>query len=498
MEITLDYGTAGLTVNLPDDCTVIVPEDALPLPDLPAALRHALKHPVAGLPLVDVVLQAAGASEPRDSQSSLPGAGPVDGPDSASSGPAVAGTPFRIAVSVCDSTRPHPRREVLTAFLEELTAAELLLNSQAFPRTSDRQSPALVAAGRTGRPFEITVIVATGTHRPEPPEVIKEMLGSDVLDRCKVHVHDCRAAADHVALGTVFPPGAGGPIPVALDRHWVEADLRLSTGLVEPHLFAGFSGGPKLVAPGLASLDTVLALHNGRRVGDPGATWGILEGNPAHDAIRAVAATCPPHFTLEVVLDSRKRVTHVFAGAPWAAHAHACLVASQTTMRQVDRRFPLVITTSGGYPLDQNLYQAVKGASAAERIVADGGTIILAAECRYGLPDPAMYTGLLSPDEDIRLANARILATEKVLPDQWQVQVQARIQARARVLVKAEGLSAADLALARLEPVEDIEAFVRAARQRDPKLPIAVLPHGPYCVPYSGDIGAPLCGEPAA
>jgi nickel-dependent lactate racemase len=269
----------------------------------------------------------------------------------------------------------------------------------------------------------------------------------------------------------------------------VEADLRLSTGLVEPHLFAGFSGGPKLVSPGLASLDTVLALHNGRRVGDPNATWGILEGNPAHDAIRAVAETCPPHFSLEVVLDSAKRVTHAFAGAPWSAHAAACEVARRTTMRRVDRRFSLVITTSGGYPLDQNLYQAVKGVSAAERIVSDGGTIILAAECRNGLPDAAMYTGLLRRDEDIRLANARILATEEVLPDQWQVQVQARIQARARVLVKAAGLTADEIAVARMEPVDDIAAFVRAARAADPALPIAVLPHGPYCVPYFAEGG---------
>jgi nickel-dependent lactate racemase len=158
-------------------------------------------------------------------------------------------------------------------------------------------------------------------------------------------------------------------------------------------------------------------------------------------------------------------------------------------MRRVDRRFPLVITTSGGYPLDQNLYQAVKGVSAAERIVSDGGTIILAAECRNGLPDAAMYTGLLRRDEDIRLANARILATEEVLPDQWQVQVQARIQARARVLVKAAGLTADEIAVARMEPVDDIAAFVRAARAADPALPIAVLPHGPYCVPYFAEGG---------
>jgi nickel-dependent lactate racemase len=449
MEIMLDYGTDGLPLDLPDDCTVILPEDVPPLSDLPGALQRALQEPVAGPPLAELARQAAARAA---------GAAPA--------------APLRVAISVCDSTRPHPRREVLAAFLSQLEAGGL------GPEAS-RPGP---EASRPG--LEVTVIVAAGTHRADPPEIIRDMLGEEVLQRCQVHIHDCRDPAEQVALGTVSPPGDAGDIPVFLDRRWVEADLRLSTGLVEPHLFAGFSGGPKLVSPGLASLETVLALHNGRRVGHPNATWGILQGNPAHDAIRAVAETCPPHFTLEVVLDSAKRVTHVFAGAPWYAHAKACEVARHTTMRQVDRRFPLVITTSGGYPLDQNLYQAVKGVSAAERIVSDGGTIILAAECRYGLPDPAMYTGLLRPDEDIRTANARILATDEVLPDQWQVQVQARIQARARVLVKASGLSASDLAVARLEPIDDISAFVRAARGADPTLPIAVLPHGPYCVPY--------------
>jgi nickel-dependent lactate racemase len=143
-----------------------------------------------------------------------------------------------------------------------------------------------------------------------------------------------------------------------------------------------------------------------------------------------------------------------------------------------------VITSSGGYPLDQNFYQAIKGVSAAAEIVTDGGTIILAAECRYGLPNSAVYEAVLRTGEDIRLVNARILESDDVVPDQWQLQVQARIQARARVLVNASGLSAADATLACLEPSGDIAAFVSAARETDPGLPIAVLPHGPYCVPF--------------
>jgi lactate racemase len=421
MKITLDYGTTGLAVDLPDDCVIVRAQESRPVADPAGALTAALRQPVEG---------AALARLARPGQ--------------------------RVVIAVPDGTRPHPQRAVLEAILTELAAA--------------------------GADSDVTVLIAGGTHAADPPEVIEAILGPEVPRRCKVVVHDCRDTANLVPLGPAGPPAAD--VPVALDRRWVEADLRISSGLVEPHLFAGFSGGPKLVAIGTAGLETVMALHNGRRVGEPKATWGIVEGNPVHDAIRAVAALAPPHFSLELVLDSEKRLTHAFAGPTRSAHRAAADVARQTTMTCVDRRYTLVITSSGGAPLDQNFYQAIKGVAAAVDIVAEGGTIILAAECACGLPNHGMYTEVLRPSEDIRAANARILQAVKVVPDQWQLQVQARIQARARVLVKSAGLSAADVATARLEAVEDIAAFVAAARAEDPGLPIAVLPHGPYCVPF--------------
>ena len=421
MKIVLDYGTTGLAVDLPDDCLVARAQESRPVADPAGTLAAALRQPVEGAALA---------------QLARPGQ--------------------RVVIAVPDGTRPHPQRAVLQAILAELAAV--------------------------GADSDVTVLIAGGTHAADPSEVIEAMLGPEVPRRCRVVIHDCRDTANLVPLGPAGPPAAD--VPVALDRRWVEADLRISSGLVEPHLFAGFSGGPKLVAIGTAGLETVMALHNGRRVGEPRATWGIVEGNPVHDAIRAVAALAPPHFSLELVLDSEKRLTHAFAGPTRSAHQAAAVVARQTTMTCIDRRYPLVITSSGGAPLDQNFYQAIKGVAAAADIVADGGTIILAAECAHGLPNHGMYTEVLRAGEDIRVANARILQSYQVVPDQWQLQVQARIQARARVLVKSAGLSAADVATARLEAVEDIAAFVAAARSKDPGLPIAVLPHGPYCVPF--------------
>jgi nickel-dependent lactate racemase len=421
MQITLDYGTTGLTVALPDDCFVVRCDESRPVADPAAALLEALRRPVAGAALAELA---------RLGQ--------------------------KVVIAVPDGTRPHPQRAVLEAMLTELA--------------------------RAGADDDVTVLIAAGTHCADRPDVMEAMLGPEVLRRCKVAIHDCRDASNLVSLGPAAPPA--DDVPVALDRRWVEADLRISTGLVEPHLFAGFSGGPKLAAIGTAGLETVMALHNGRRIGAPQATWGVVEGNPVHDAIRAVAALAPPHFSLEVVIDPEKRLIRAFAGQTAAAHQAAAVVARQATMCRMERRFPLVISTGGGYPLDQNIYQAVKGVAAAADIVTDGGTIILAAEARCGLPSSGMYTSVLQPGEDIRLANARILESDHVVPDQWQLQVQARVQARARVLLKSSGLSPADIATARLEPVDDIAAFVKAARDKDPGLPIAVLPHGPYCVPY--------------
>ena len=421
MRVTLDYGTTGLTVELPDDCMVVLPDEPRPVDDPAATITAALRQPVAGAAIGELA---------RPGQ--------------------------QVVVAVPDGTRPHPQRLAIEAILTELA--------------------------RAGADTNVTVLIAGGTHDADAPEVIAAMLGPDVPKRCTVAIHDCRDAENLVLLGPAGPPATD--VQVSLDRRWVEADLRISTGLVEPHLFAGFSGGPKLVAIGCAGLDTIMTLHKGSRVGDPAATWGAVKGNPVHEAIRAVASMCPPHFSLEFVLDSAKRITHAFAGTTRAAHEAAGEIAVQGTMHRMHRRFPLVISTSGGYPLDQNFYQAIKGVSAAEEIVSDGGTIILAAECRCGLPDACVYTDLLKPDEDIRDAIARLIDSELVVPGQWQVQSQARVQARARVLVKSSGLSPADIAAARLEAVEDIAVFVQNARRRDPTMPIAVLPHGPYCVPF--------------
>ena len=179
--------------------------------------------------------------------------------------------------------------------------------------------------------------------------------------------------------------------PVRIDRHYVEADVRILTGFVEPHFFAGFSGGPKGACPGLAGLETILEAHSPRRISDPRATWLVTEGNPVHDFVRAAVALAPPAFSVDVAINQRRQLTAVFGGPLPHGHSAACRFVEETSVQSVGARFDVVLSTNGGYPLDRNLYQAVKGMAAAERVVRAGGTIVMAAECLDGTPDGGSF-----------------------------------------------------------------------------------------------------------
>jgi nickel-dependent lactate racemase len=309
------------------------------------------------------------------------------------------------------------------------------------------------------------------------------MLG-DLVDRVAVVNHDAR---DHAALTWCGTHGAG--VPVWLNRQWVEADVRITTGFVEPHFFAGFSGGPKLVAPGLAGLETVLVLHDADRIGDPAATWGVCEGNPVHDDVRAIAGATGVSYALDVVLDAQQRITAAFGGELFAMHAAARDHVRSTAMVAVDEPFDIVVSTNSGFPLDQNLYQAVKGMSAAAGIVRPGGTIVMAAECRDGFPEHgdfrAELTGAGSPAELL----ARIAARGRTVPDQWQVQVLARVLSTAHVALYTTGIPASEVTAAHLEPIADLSAHLQAlaaaftTRHGRPPT-VCVLPEGPQTIAY--------------
>ena len=357
----------------------------------------------------------------------------------------------RIVITTSDGTRPVPNRALLPWLLEILpVAAE-----------------------------HITLVVGAGTHRPNTAEELEHMLGPAVLRRIRVVNHDAYDPGMNVRVGET----AAG-LPVLLNRHYVEADKRIALGFIEPHFFAGFSGGPKAVAPGLASIDTILGLHSYGLVADPQSTWGVLDGNPLQQALRDAAACCPPDFLINVTLNTAKELTGIFCGQYLEAHRAGCLRAAEDAMAPVTAPCPLVITSNSGFPLDQNLYQTVKGISAAARICADGGRIIVASECADGVPDHGHFAELMARTESPRDVLNWIRSQPACVLDQWQAQVLATVLIRRRVSVYSS-LPPRRVAQCMLTPVADLQAAVDAELAAlGPGADVAVLPHGPVTIPF--------------
>jgi lactate racemase len=229
----------------------------------------------------------------------------------------------------------------------------------------------------------------------------------------------------------------------------------------------------------------VLTLHDAVRIGDPRATWGIIEGNPVHDDVRAIAAATGVDFAFDVILNRDQEIVGAYAGELFAMHRAACAAAKDNAMAPVDGAFDVVLTTNSGFPLDQNLYQAVKGMSAAAEVVRPGGVIVCAAECRDGFPDHGSYREVLTSAPSPESLLERIAARSHTVPDQWQVQVQARIQAKARVVVHSAYLSADDLRAAHLDHTADVEKTVaEALHAAGDSARVCVLPEGPQTIPY--------------
>ena len=273
--------------------------------------------------------------------------------------------------------------------------------------------------------------------------------------------------------------------PVRINRAYLEADVRILTGFIEPHFFAGFSGGPKAILPSLAGAESVLTNHGIEMIANPKSTWGILEGNPIWEEMREVALRTNPTFLLNVSTNVDREITGIFAGDMLAAFADGCRFVKENAMRAVDEPYDVVITTNSGYPLDQNLYQSVKGMSAANQIVREGGSIIIAAGCEDGLPNHGRYADLLSRGGSPQGVIDLISKPGFEAMDQWQVQIQAQVQLRADVYVYSDGLTDGQIEGALLIPCRDIEKLVLQLQEKyGPEARICVIPEGPQTIPY--------------
>ncbi|HEX2910492.1 MAG TPA: nickel-dependent lactate racemase [Chloroflexia bacterium] len=421
VRVELAYGKTGLPVELPgENLTVIEPLYIEGLPDEKAALLEALRQPINSRPLRELV-------KPENS----------------------------VVIVFCDITRPMPNDRVLPVVLQELAEAGV-------PRQN------------------ITLLNATGSHRPQTQAELEKMLGAEVAQNYRIVNHSAHDQSTLTHLGrTSF--GA----EVWLDKEYLQADVKILTGFIEPHFFAGFSGGPKMILPGVAGIETVLHAHSARMVGSPQATWGITYGNPIHDEIREGAAMAGSTFSLNVTLNKDHAITNVFAGEVFESHKVGCEFVRQTAMRAVPELFDIVITTNSGYPLDQNLYQAVKGMSAAALVVKPGGAIIAAAECIDGMPNHGNFKDIFKLAPNPAALLELINSPDFMMFDQWQNQVLSQILMKARVFFKNSYLSPEQVRAAMLEPIESIEETVaKLIGEYGPDAKICVLPQGPQTVPY--------------
>lgn len=423
MRFHLEYGRTGLDVDLPGDRVVrtLAYKDAAPLADPAAALAERLARPTGAAPLAELARGRSSA-----------------------------------CILICDITRPVPN--------------ELIL------------SPVLATLERAGIPREqITILVATGLHRPNEGEELIEMVGRRIYENYRIENHHGKVLDEHVYLGD-SPRG----VPIWLDRRYVEADLKITIGLIEPHLMAGFSGGRKLICPGIAALETVKVWHGPDFLEHPNADCGILVGNPVHEENTWIARRAGCDFIVNVVIDAQRRPLCFVAGDMVEAFEEGVAFVRGVVTDTVPEPVDVVVTCSAGYPLDTTFYQSVKGMTGALPIVKPGGTIVLAASLSEGIGSPE-FEQLFVEHANLDVFIERILGKTYFKMDQWQLEELAKVRRKAKVKMVSDGLPAATLERLFVESAPSVEAAVAdSLAEYGEGATIAVIPKGPYVLAQVG------------
>jgi nickel-dependent lactate racemase len=416
MRIHLAFGKSGIEADLPEGFRyrVLEARSAKPLPNWQSALEAALDEPIGAPPL----------------------SGLARGKHSA-------------AISVCDITRPAPNRLTLPPLLRRLESA--------------------------GIPHDaITILIATGLHRPATPEEIREICGQETAASYRVVNHNARDLASHRHLGLT----ASGT-PVYIDERFLAADLHLTLGFIEPHLMLGYSGGRKLVAPGLAAQETIKVLHSPRFMRDPRAVEGSIDDNPLHAELLEIARMARHDFVLDVALARDRSIAGVFAGHPESAHRSGVRFVSEAMLETLDEPVDAVITTSAGYPLDLTYYQSIKGVTAASHIVKPEGRILLLAACEEGVGAPEFQRMVREGGSD--RAFLTCVQNGPVTIDQWQLEKLALVTTRQEVLWYVPGVPSEYQPNLWGVSYPSLDAAVRALTAGlKPGAAIAVIPEGPY------------------
>ena len=417
LKVNLQYGNGTITINVPGNTDVITPSF---LPGLDNVDSHA--HSILSK-----------TSEVTHMQQLL-------NPHS------------RVAIVVNDITRPAPSEKIfwwLYRYMKNIAD------------------------------HNITIIIATGSHRVNTRDELIKMLGDEIVERFTIINHD---AFDSKTL--TYTGHTASNEPVYLNSDYCKADIRIVTGFIEPHFFAGYSGGPKAVMPGIAGIDSIMCFHNAARIDHPESNWGVLDNNPVQDMAVETALMAKPHLSVNVTLNSRKEITGIFAGDVISSHRHGAEFVSGHAMQPCRGNYDLVITTNSGYPLDQSLYQSVKGMSAAAGIVRKGGTILCAAECSDGIPQHGEFGKMLmegsSPGELLSMIRQDGFRRY----DQWQVQALCKILEKASVHLYST-LPAKTVQKVHLLPCDDVQTCIDTILTEHDDCRVAVLPEGPMVIPYA-------------
>jgi nickel-dependent lactate racemase len=432
--VDIAFGRGHLPVRLPEgaEATVIRKRPLPKLPDQAAAIRAALDHPVNAAPLGDLARGRHSA-----------------------------------CILICDITRPVPNRLFLRPMIETLLAAGIPADG-------------------------IDVLVATGLHRPNECAELEELVGDPwVLRTVRVANHFARIDENHVDLGTTEKRG----VPVKLERRFVEADLRIATGLVEPHFMAGWSGGRKVVAPGVAHHTTIRTFHSARFMEDPLAVQCNLVGNPLHEEQLAIVRMLGDVYALNTVIDEDRDLAFVNFGEIIESHLQAVGFIEASTAVPVGRRFATVVTSSAGYPLDKTYYQTVKGMVTPLDILAPGGTLIIASQCSEGFGSPEFREAQarlveLGPERFLATLTAKSLAEV----DEWQTEMQLKPMRVGRIQLFTTGLDDEERRITGVELIASVEAAVAESVVRHADPAVAVIPEGPYVVPLRGAPASPRTG----
>lgn len=419
MRVTLEYGRVGLDVNLPDANVV-------------KCLGYRSAEPLAD---PDRAIREALASP----ISSPPLAGLAKGKSSA-------------CVVISDVTRPVPNALLLPPILETLEQSGI-------PRE------------------EIVILVATGMHRPNLGDELEEMVGAAVARDYRIENHDGLNRDEHTFLGK-SPNG----VPVWIDSRYVNADLKITTGLIEPHFMAGFSGGRKLVCPGIAALETIRVWHGPKFLEHPNARVGVLKENPIHEENTWIARRAGCDFIVNTVIDAQRRILKLVAGDMEAAFHEGVDFVRSLVVDTVPEPVDIVVTSSAGYPLDTTFYQSVKGMVAAADIVKPGGTVILAASMSEGIGSEP-FQRLFRENSSVGEFMHRILNSDYFVMDQWQLEELAKILRKARVVAVTDGLPPETLGKLFVETASTVEEAVADCLGRyGADATIAVVPKGPYVI----------------